>query len=139
MFESYTGPDQWETDAAGQIKCAPSTKLNNQLTTMTNNGSWCVGPGDDPKMHVKISEGGFALLKEKAAPDGWEKRLSQTTNKEFLHNPTTGASQWPKTGASFEKQNATMEFREACRARALETKAKLSESQDSNATNPFGR
>lgn len=140
FFESYSGPDQWETDAHGQIKCAPSTKLNNQLTTMTNNGQWCVGPGDDPKMHVKISEGGFALKKEQAAPDGWEKRLSHTTGREFLHNPKTGQTQWPKKGASFEKQNATMEFREDCRARALErtTKAKLNESQDSSATNPFG-
>ena len=78
-------------------------KLLNQFTTMTNNGIWTVGPSDDPKMHARISEGGFALLKARAAPAGWEKRLSGTNGREFLHNPATGQSQWPKTGASYEK------------------------------------
>ena len=113
-------------------------KLLNQFTTMTNNGIWTVGPSDDPKMHTRISEGGFALLKAKAAPAGWEKRLSGTNGREFLHNPATGQSQWPKTGASYEKQASIQAFREECMARRLEQNARLSESQGSDASNPFG-
>ena len=97
-------------------------KLLNQFTTMTNNGIWTVGPSDDPKMHARISEGGFALLKAKAAPAGWEKRLSGTNGREFLHNPATGQSQWPKTGASYEKQasiQAHQAWRELARGRAV--------------------
>lgn len=138
FFETYSGPEGWETNANGEIRCAPSTKLLNQYTTMTNNGIWTVGPGDDPKMHERISEGGFALLKEKGAPDGWVKRTSMSNGREYLHNPETGASQWPKTGSSYEKQAMVMAFREDCRARALESKAQLSASQASDATNPFG-
>ncbi len=138
FYESYSGPETWEAKPNGEIRCAPSTKLLNQYTTMTNNGSWTVGPCDDPKMHERISEGGFALLKEKGAPDGWEKRTSMSNGREYLHNPATGASQWPKTGSSFEKQAMVMAFREDCRARALESKEPLSASQASDATNPFG-
>lgn len=138
FFESYNGPDKWETNANGEIRCAPSTKLLNQYTTMTNNGIWTVGPCDDPKMHERISEGGFALLKEKEAPDGWVKRTSMSNGREYLHNPATGVSHWPKTGSSYEKQAMVMAFREDCRARALESKEQLSETQASDATNPFG-
>ena len=137
FFESYQAPEMWATNERGEIRCAPSTKLNNQNTTLTNNGIWTVGPGDDPKIHERISEGGFALLKEKKAPDGWETRTSLSNGREYLHNPDTGASQWPKTGSSYEKQAMTMAFREDCRARALESKAQLSESQASDAANPF--
>jgi hypothetical protein len=61
-----------------------------------------------------------------------------SNGREYLHNPETGASQWPKTGSSYEKQAMVMAFREDCRARALESKAQLSSSQASDATNPFG-
>jgi hypothetical protein len=130
----------WERDSGGQIRCAPSTSLLQNFTSITHNGSFVLGSADDPNFHLRLSEGGTAIARtDEPAPAGWEKRTSITNGREYFHNPGTGNSLWANVVPQRDEGQAQIvkamrvEFRQ--RQQAFETRQAESRLAMSN---PFG-
>ena len=126
----------WARDSAGQIRCAPSTSLRQNMTSLTENGAWMLGPEHDPKMHARISEGGFMLKVKKPAPSGWERRTSNAARgREYYYNPATGESHWQATEDIADAMRS--EFRESEKEISKLDKMARTQGSKGGITGPF--
>jgi hypothetical protein len=133
---SRTGMGTWARDSSGQIRCAPSTVLLKNYTTLVPLNGGTVGPDDDPKMYSRISDGGYQLKKEFSAPSGWQKRQSLSNGREYFYNPGTGAAHWEPTEQIV--QAAREEFRRGKQTALHRSSMSAAAAQQGDTANPFG-